>query len=130
MSKDEKVVLIVEDEKDLLDSYADIITAADYKSIKAPDGYKGLEVLATHKDLISLVILDMMMLGMDGLEFLKSVNKDEAKYGRHPIIALSNMTSDLVVKEAIKLGVSSYLKKTETNARQLIDEINRILQDK
>ncbi len=127
MSK--KVVLIVEDNKDLLDMYSDIIQMAGFETIKAPDGYKGLEALAENKDVISLIILDMMMPGMDGLEFLTDIKNDEGKYGKHPVIVLSNMTSDLVVKEAYKLGVKSYLKKTETDARQLLKEVTRLLKE-
>ena len=124
---DKKVVLIVEDNKDLLDMYSDIIQMAGFETIKALDGYKGLEALAENKDAISLIVLDMMMPGMDGLEFLTNIKNDESKYGKHPVIVLSNMTSDLVVKEAYKLGVKSYLKKTETDARQLLKEVTRLL---
>lgn len=124
---DKKVVLIVEDNKDLLESYSDIVQLAGYETIKASDGYKGLEALAANKNKISLVILDMMMPGMDGLEFLTNIHDDSGKYGKPPVIVLSAMTSELVIKEAYKLGVVSYLKKTEIEVPQFIKEIDRVL---
>ena len=68
-----------------------------------------------------------MMPGVDGLEVLKTVKNNEEKYGKMPIVILTNMTSESVVKEAFNMGATSYLVKTDLDYEGLIKEINKFL---
>jgi len=110
---DVKKILIVEDEIPLLDSYAELVETAGYVPLKASDGYQALDILSNNLDQIDLVLLDLMMPGVDGLEVLKTIKSNEDKYGKMPIVVLTNMTSESVVKEAFDLGAISYLVKTD-----------------
>lgn len=125
-----KNVLIVEDEQALLDSYAEVLTNEGYNSIKCVDGYKGLEFLKKNHSSIDVIILDLMMPGMDGLEVLKTIHDDSESYGSLPIIILTNMTSEKVIKEAFDLGAVSYLIKSELEYSDLVSEIEKILKRK
>lgn len=127
MSDSTKTILIVEDEKDLLDSYKELVSAAGYNVLAALDGYQGLDQLAKNIGQIDLVLLDLMMPGVDGLEVLRAVKSDQEKYGNMPIVVLTNMTSDLVVKDAFDLGSSSYLVKTDLDYDGLVKELNKYL---
>jgi CheY-like chemotaxis protein len=122
-----KKILLIEDEKPLLDTYAEILSAGGYSVIKAPDGYKGLEELATNKDSIGLIFLDLMMQGMDGLEVLRNIKNDQEKYGSQKIIILTNMTSERVIKEAFAVGASSYLIKSELEAEDMLNEARVVI---
>lgn len=126
-SDNKRMVLIVEDEQALLDSYAEIAQTGDMECLKAGDGYKALEQLEGNKGEVDVVLLDLMMPGMDGLEVLRSVRADEEKYGDMPIIILTAMTSERVIKEAFDLGASSYLIKTELEVEDLLKEVNKVL---
>lgn len=130
MEKNVKEILIIEDEAALLDSYAEVLETAGYKVTKANDGYKGLETLKANKDKFSLILLDLMMPGMDGLEVLRTINEDNSTYGKTNIIVLTNMTSEKVIKEAFDLGGVSYLIKSELEYTDLISEVKKILGDK
>ncbi len=120
-----KKILIVEDEVALLDSYAELVESAGYVPMKASDGYQALDVLSNNLDQIDLVLLDLMMPGVDGLEVLKTVKNNEEKYGKMPIVILTNMTSESVVKEAFNMGATSYLVKTDLDYEGLVKELNK-----
>ncbi len=122
-----KKILIVEDEKSLLDSYAELVESAGYVAMKAADGYQGLDLLANNLDQIDIVLLDLMMPGVDGLEVLKTIKNNEEKYGTMPIIILTNMTSESVVKEAFNIGATSYLVKTDLDYEGLVKELDKFI---
>jgi CheY-like chemotaxis protein len=67
------------------------------------------------------------MPGVDGLEVLRTVKEDVDKYSDAPIIVLTNMTSENVIKEAFTLGATSYLVKTDLDYQGLIKEVNKFL---
>ncbi|WKZ31291.1 MAG: response regulator [Candidatus Dojkabacteria bacterium] len=118
-------VLIVEDEVPLLETYAEILTGQSYTVLKADNGYKGLELLEQNKDQVAVMILDLMMPGMDGLEVLRKIKADAAKYGNPPVVVLTNMTSERVIKEAFMIGANSYLIKSELEAEDLLREVKK-----
>jgi len=120
-----KKILVVEDEAPLLDSYAELVESAGYVAMKALDGYQALDILANNLDQIDLVLLDLMMPGVDGLEVLKTVKNNEEKYGKMPIVILTNMTSESVVKEAFNMGATSYLVKTDLDYDGLVKELSK-----
>lgn len=120
-----KKILIVEDEVALLDSYSELVESAGYIPMKASDGYQALDVLSNNLDQIDLVLLDLMMPGVDGLEVLKTVKNNEEKYGKMPIVILTNMTSESVVKEAFNMGATSYLVKTDLDYEGLVKELSK-----
>jgi len=125
--ENQKVVLIIEDEVPLLHAYGKLLESAGYNILLAESGYKGLEILSGNVDGIDLVLLDLMMSGIDGLDILKAINKDHSKYGDMPIIVLTKMKNETIVKETFDLGVSSYLVKTDTDASGLLKEIDKFL---
>lgn len=122
-------ILIVEDEVPLIQSYKEILESVGYKTVLAEDGYKGLDALAAIKDEVKLVILDLMMPGIDGLEVLRQIRSDKDKFGTPKIVVLTNMTSDTVIKEAFKIGGNSYLIKTEMEYEDLISEVGKVLEN-
>lgn len=122
-----KTILIVEDEKDLLDSYKELAESAGFSCMTAADGYQGLDILSSQLGNIDLLILDLMMPGVDGLEVLKAMKSNKEKYGDIPVIILTNMTSDTVIKEAFDLGASSYLVKIDLDYEGLVKEIEKYL---
>jgi CheY-like chemotaxis protein len=127
MSNTLKKILIVDDEQGLLDSYAELVKTAGYEVELALDGYQGLDLLSNQLGQIDLVLLDLMMPGVDGLEVLSAVKSNPDKYGRMPIVVLTNMTSDSVIKEAFDSGASSYLVKTDIDYEGLMKELSKYL---
>lgn len=118
-------ILIIEDEVALLDSYSELVGSAGYIPMKASDGYQALDILSNNLDQIDLVLLDLMMPGVDGLEVLKTVKNNEEKYGKMPIVVLTNMTSESIIKEAFNIGATSYLVKMGLDYEGLVKELNK-----
>ncbi len=124
---DIKRILIVEDEKDLLDSYKELVETAGYEALAVSDGYQALDSLDKNKGKIDLVILDLMMPGIDGLEVLRAMKTNTGKYGDMPVIVLTNMTSESIIRETFELGASSYLVKTDLDYDGLVKELGKYL---
>jgi len=125
--ENQRVVLIIEDEVPLLHAYGDLLKSAGYNVLLAESGYKGLEILSSNIDGIDLLLLDLMMPGIDGLDVLKAIDKDHSKYGDMPIIILTKIKNETIVKETFDLGVSSYLVKTDTDTSGLLKEVDKFL---
>ena len=120
-------VLLIEDEEMLLNSYSDFLEAKGFETLKASDGYKGLDMMEKHKDEISLIVLDLMMPVLDGLEVLRMKEENKEKYTNAPVLVLTNMTSEKVIKDCFDLGTVSYLIKNEMTMESLVKEVNKIL---
>ncbi len=121
-------ILIVDDEPDLRMMFKDILETQGYETDEAEDGIQCLEKMSQEK--YDLVLLDLMMPKMDGMEVLSRVKQDEAKYGKIPIVILTNLTSDVVIKEGFERRADGYLIKTELTPEQVIKEIEEILNAK
>ncbi|MDO8488515.1 MAG: response regulator [Candidatus Omnitrophota bacterium] len=116
-------ILIVEDEKDIVKMLRYNLEKEGFKVIDARDGEDALDsAVRQHPDLI---LLDLMLPGMDGLEVCKALKK-EVKTGSIPIIMLTakSQESDKVV--GLELGADDYITKP-FSPRELIARIKAVL---
>lgn len=101
-----KTILIVDDEKSVRDSLKMILEYENNEVILAEHGEQALRQLAsTHVD---LMLLDVKMAGMDGLEVLQRVRE---KHGDLPVIMISGHGTIETAVEATKLGAFDFLPK-------------------
>lgn len=118
-----KRILLVEDEQDIRDLYKEILTDAGYVIDEAAEGQTGLNLaLAGNHD---LVLLDVMLPKVDGLRILKEFKK-KAEFANVPVIMLTNLGADAVIKEAFSLGAQAYIIKSEYTPDQVINEVNKV----
>jgi DNA-binding response OmpR family regulator len=118
-----QMILIVEDEKDIVRMLEYNLKKEDYKTITDYDGNKALETAKReHPDLI---LLDLMLPGMNGLEVCKELKKD-VNTASIPIIMLTakSQESDKVV--GLELGADDYVTKP-FSPRELIARIRAVL---
>lgn len=107
-------ILIVDDEKSIRDALIDILTEENYEVISAEDGEDGLKKLLSEK--VDLVLCDIKMPKMDGLELLTKANEEGIEV---PFIMISaHGTIDTAV-EATKKGAFDFIQKPP--------DLNRIL---
>ena len=100
-------VLVVDDEfvnRQLLG----MILSKDYDVIYAEDGRQALGTIREKRELISVVLLDLLMPEMDGFEVIEAMRRDEA-LKRIPVIVLTS-EKDAEVK-TLKLGAADFIKK-------------------
>ena len=116
-------VLIIEDNETLNEAYKLILEKDGHEVTTAFNGEEGLEKL---KDLSpDLILLDMLMPKMDGLEFLRHFKPEN--FPKTTIIILSNLNEDEQVEEARKLGAHRYILKANTSPRELAVKVNHII---
>ena len=117
-------VLIVEDNETLNEAYKLILEKDGHEVWTAFNGEEGLERLSDITP--DMILLDMLMPKMDGLEFLRRFKSDQ--FPKTTIIILSNLNEDEQVEEARKLGAHRYILKANTSPRELAARVNHIAQ--
>lgn len=109
-------ILIVEDEASLRDAYTTILKKEGYKIENASDGLKAQEVLKDFEP--DLILLDLRMPNMSGIEFLKKYNP-VAKHPKVKIIVFSNLDTENEIDEAYNYGAHKYMLKAWASPKEL-----------
>ena len=117
-------VLIVEDEAVNLMMLGNIL-ATRYDVLYASDGVEALGQLKAHKDEIALVMLDLQMPRMSGMEVLK-IMREEAEYRDLPVIVLTADQSSEV--ECLKLGAMDFIPKPYPSPEIVLARANRCIE--
>lgn len=120
MKKKLNKILIIENEPATRRILSDKLKLENFLTSEASNGLDGLEkALTEHPDLI---ILDLFMPKMNGMEVLKNLHADD--WGKLvPIIILTNQNDDPHILEAIKDKNCEYLLKTNHNLASIIKKI-------
>lgn len=103
-----KKVLVVDDEEFLVELLAVNLQPAGFNVIKAYNGEDGLKKTQDEKP--DLVILDIRMPGMDGLEVCRRLKSDD-KTRQIPVLMLSAFAQDKDIKKGLDAGAEDYVKK-------------------
>ncbi len=101
-------VLYCEDEADLRDVTGDVIKQFTKKIYLAQNGKEGLEIFKAHADEIDLIITDVNMPEMNGLEMAKIIKDINFNI---PIIVATAFSNSSYLLEAIELGIDKYVLK-------------------
>lgn len=118
-----ETILIVEDEKDIVKMLEYNLKKEGFKTLSALDGEDALDLAARqHPDLI---LLDLMLPGMDGLEACKNL-KAEAKTASIPVIMLTAKSQEADKIVGLELGADDYMTKP-FSPRELIARIKAVL---
>jgi len=99
-------ILVVDDEPVARQSLTDILKLEDYNAISAPNGQAAVEYVRTHP--IDLMIVDLRMPGMDGLEVVQVVNQISPDT---EVILLTAFGSTETAIQALRLRIHDYLLK-------------------
>lgn len=118
-----KCVLIVEDEKDLLDAYSLLFEVKNYKVLQAANGKEALAILKSNKP--DYIVLDILMPVMGGVEFLETAQIPE-NYPDTKVLVLSNLSDRKTLDTVMRLGASRYSLKASTSPRDLIQTIESL----
>jgi len=111
-------VLIVEDEKVLLNVLKDKLTDDGWDVDTAMDGVKAISRIK--KDTYDLILLDIMLPKKNGFEVLTFIKKELAL--DIPVIVLSNLGSDEDIKKAIGLGATDYFVKAQHPIGEIVEK--------
>lgn len=123
-----KKIMVVDDDKMILMMCEFILKKEDYEVITVESGKRCLEYLRDENTPnIDCILLDIEMPLLDGFKTLSSIRHSE-KLMKIPVMFLTATATPDTVKEAIRLGVTSYLKKPFL-PNELTERVAQLLDD-
>lgn len=118
-------ILLVDDDSELRTLYEELLSEAGYSVDIVADGDQALKKIVVGG--YNLIILDIMMPKIDGLDVLRSLKAMPSPPKNGPIIMLSALDQAQVINEAISLGASGFLHKPELTPDQFVSEIKNYI---
>lgn len=115
-------ILIAEDDFFIRDIYSKVFSLAGYNVQVAVDGADAFDKIKTQP--FDMILLDIMMPRMTGIDVLKSVRALNTPAKTTPIFIITNLGQQNVIEEAFKLGMDGYILKSQVSPQQIVDEIN------
>ena len=118
-------ILIVEDTVLLAEAIADMLRMEGYRVTISSNGVEALAVLDYHRP--DLIISDLRMPFMDGIEFIRQVRKQDEQH-KIPIIVLSAQAGESNKVESAQAGANLFLIKPFDD-QELVSAINKLIED-
>jgi len=117
-------LLFIEDEPFIAELYAQVMEAANYEVKIIGDGVEGLK--AAQKEAFDIVLLDLMLPNMPGMDILRALRDPEQSPNFHaPVIILTNLDEDDLIKQEINKLAQVYLTKADISPRQLVEYLQK-----
>ncbi|MRR12505.1 response regulator [bacterium] len=120
----QQTILVVEDTELLRRIYSDKLTQDGYKVLSAADGLDALNLLRSNE--VDLVLLDLIMPKMSGIEALEAIKADP-RTRDIPVIILSNLGQESDVERGLAMGAVDYLIKNEAKPVDVAERITATL---
>jgi len=117
-------ILVIDDERAVLDVVGRSLEQFGFGVYKAVDGIEGLEVYDAHADEIALVVLDLTMPRMDGVETLHELHQRKPDL---PVVLSSGYSEQEAVQRFAGEGLAGFLQKPY-GPRALVEKVRRSLE--
>ena len=104
----QKTVLIIEDEEDAADMFAEMMRVSGYRVLKTSSSTPALSMMAAEKP--DVIILDIMMPEISGLDVLRQMRKNP-ELANIPVVVVSAKSMPADIKLGMEAGASIYLTK-------------------
>lgn len=117
-------ILLIEDDDSIRLMYQEELIRSGFEvvaCITAEDGLKALE-----QEVFDLVLLDIMLPGMNGLEALKQIKQDLKKDIK--VVLLTNLGQEAIIKQGFGIGAVGILIKSAYNPDQIVKEIKTFIE--
>ncbi len=124
MNPTQKKILLVEDEDFIRDLYVRQLSKAGFAVKAVADGQSALTALK--EEAFDLLLLDIMLPGMNGLQVLREF-KTQNPNSKMITILLTNLGQEAVIKEGFELGAQAYLIKASYTPDQVVNEVKNAL---
>lgn len=121
-----KRVLLVEDDRFLRRACATALRQQGFTMVTAVDGEEALKLVRA--DPPDLVLLDILMPKMTGIEVLRALKADEKTRGI-PVVILTNSSREQDFREIETLGAAGYQVKANLSLQELGNQVKRVLEE-
>jgi len=105
---DDKTVMIIEDEEDAAELFAEMMRLSGYRVIKSSKSAPALEMMKTNKP--DVILLDIMMPEISGLDILRFMRRDPLLEDI-PVVIITAKGMPVDIKNGMEAGASTYLTK-------------------
>ncbi|MBR1780074.1 MAG: EAL domain-containing protein [Oscillospiraceae bacterium] len=123
-SNGKRLILVVDDEP-INREMLGMVLASDYELIYAEDGLRALDLIWANRDTLSLILLDLMMPGLSGIEVLQRLKADP-EVARIPVIVLTADQNAEV--ESLSLGATDFIPKPYPQSGVILARIRRTIE--
>lgn len=120
-----KKILLIEDEDYIREIYKEEIESSGFSVDAMPTGRQGLD--AFYKNTYDMVVLDIILPDINGLDILKKIKENSLKKSV-PVLLLTNLGQDIIVKQGLEFGAEAYLEKIDNTPDTVVDKIKSILE--
>jgi CheY-like chemotaxis protein len=105
---DQKTVMIIEDEEDAAELFAEMMRVSGYRVVKTSKSAPAIEMMITEKP--DVILLDIMMPEISGLDILRKMRVDPL-LENIPVVIITAKGMPADIKNGMEAGASSYLTK-------------------
>jgi DNA-binding response OmpR family regulator len=124
MSTKKIKVAIIEDDIAIVQMYRTKFENEGYEVATAPDGVSGLQLIEQFDP--DVILLDLMMPNMNGLDMLKSLRQTPAGKDAK-VVVLTNMGDTETATRVYKMEANDYIVKAEMTPKQVADRVKALL---
>lgn len=120
-----KKILLIEDDKFLSGILIKRLQDAEFEARLSETATDALNLLKREK--VDLILLDLILPGMNGFDFLKEIKTKNPELTEIPVIVLSNLGQDEEINRAKQLGAKNFLIKAHYTTKEIIEKIKEFL---
>jgi DNA-binding response OmpR family regulator len=122
-----QMIMIVEDDAVAGGALERALKCAGHSAVVIPSGMEALSLM--HLQMPRMMIIDLGLPGLDGLELLRSIRKDHA-YGDMPIMVYSADFGAMAQRDAMSAGAQDFIVKGTVGVEAFISRVERLLKDR
>jgi CheY-like chemotaxis protein len=120
-----KKVMVVDDDLYIRELYVEVLKDEGYTVESATNGEEALNKLKEGG--YDLILLDIMMPKLDGLGIMDALNKQPPPVKNGPIILLTNLDHDPLIKDAMSKGAVAFIIKADITPADLLGQVKKYL---
>jgi CheY-like chemotaxis protein len=122
-----KKIMVVDDDLYIRELYEEVLKDEGYTVETSSNGEEALSKLKQGG--YDIVLLDIMMPKLDGLGVMDALTKNPPQVKNGPIILLTNLDHDPLIKDAMSRGASAFIIKADITPADLIAQVKKYLGD-
>jgi len=119
-----KTIMIVDDDIDTLEMYADVFESANYNIIRAADGLEAMNLIADHTP--HVIFTGIVMPRMDGFSMMEAL-KQNKRTENIPVVINSHLGRDTDKDKAEELGARDFIIRGFTQPREVVERVGALL---
>lgn len=120
-----KKIMVVDDDLYIRELYVEVLKDEGYTVESAANGEEALNKLKLGG--YDLILLDIMMPKLDGLGIMDALNKTPPPVKNGPIILLTNLDHDPLIKDAMSKGAVAFIIKADITPADLLGQVKKYL---